>query len=250
MKQSTMNSDQTAPTMNFLKLMARFLASFLLVVDPVSANGVGHAPWVGNDLNGAPCTGSDQKNYGPWDYRKHQGALPVVEKAHFTRRIELLVGGENDEGPATDIDYTLTKCPNHHRALNSMMQFHLINRGTSLARSGSFTAGWQLYSPAECYFQRALNYAPDDETTYMLFASFLHREGKTELAKQQYEKARELAPRSPNIEYNYALLLVDMQQYAEARQIAEDLYAHGFPLPGLKNKLVGVGEWEAESAGE
>ena len=163
----------------------------------------------------------------------------MVELNHFTPKVEQLQGGLNSTGPTTDIDYTITKFPNHHRALNSALQWHLMERDAT-PRQGT---GFVLKTPMECYFQRALNYAPDDAITHMLYAALLQREARPEQAAKHYETARELAPNTPNIEYNYALLLLDLERYSEARDIAEKLYAQGFPLLGLKNRLVAQEQW-------
>lgn len=209
------------------------------------ALGVGSAPWVGESFRGVVCNGSNPSNFGPWDYTRNQNHLSVVHKAHFTSKVEQLRGGENATGPTSDIDYVLKVFPNHHRALNSAIRFHSRNKRKGYkAYQDKGMTGYSLRSPVECYLQRAINYSPNDAVSIMLYASLLYQEGNLELSLQNYKKARGLSPNSTNIEYNYALLLVDLQQYEEARSIAKKLYTAGFPLPGLKNKLIRADQWE------
>ncbi len=220
------------------------LATLLVVAapDPVHAVGSGKAPWVGSTFGGAPCSGTNPSNFGPYDYTIHKDKLSVVELAHFNSNVENLFAGQNAAGPTTDIDYTLRVIPNHHRALNSAMQFHLQLEEYSQKHHKGKT-GYKLRSPVECYMQRAVNYSPNDAISRMLFASFLHRKGHYDVADSQYKAARSLDPGNANIEYNYGLLLVDMERYGEARAVAKRLYAHNFPLPGLQNRLKAVGQW-------
>ncbi|MFT6051406.1 MAG: tetratricopeptide (TPR) repeat protein [Halioglobus sp.] len=222
-----------------------FRAVILLVLSVETwAAGDGHAPWMGMSHAGYPCSGSNVANYGPYDYVTRKDMLRVVENAHFTPRVQNLTGGENAAGPTSDLDYTLKVIPNHHLALNSAMQFHALQLGEyqRLSEKRKQT-GYRLKSPVECYLQRAINYSPGDATSRMLYAVFLQRESQLKESAEQYEKALEIAPAAQNIEYNYALVLVDLKRFSAAREIAERLYGDDFPLPGLKKKLKAANEW-------
>ena len=204
------------------------------------AGGRGAAPWVGTSFEGVRCNGGSPGNFGPYDYTLDKDRLRVVEKFHFTPETEALIGGGAGEYPSGGIDYTLTVIPNHHRALNSAVRLHF-----QLAlRSGRIDPNEALRSPAECYLQRAVNYAPRDAISHMLYGVMLHRSTRLEEALVEYRIAKELAPRTPSIEYNYALALADMGRYEDAKQIAKELYDGGYPLPGLKRKLKAAGNWE------
>jgi len=86
------------------------------------------APWVGLDLNGINCTGRGQ-GYGPFDYRTAtEFQRHIVEVRHFTPDMELLKGGKaGGISPILEIpsnlDYTLSALPNHHRALLTAIRF-------------------------------------------------------------------------------------------------------------------------------
>lgn len=49
--------------------------------------------------------------------------------------------------------------------------------------------------------------------------------------------------KSPEINYNLGLLLVDLKDYDGAVERAKRAYELGYPLPGLKNKLVRLRRW-------
>jgi len=220
------------------------VAVLLVVSIDTWAVGDGSAPWVGMSHAGFACSGSNVGNFGPYDYVTRKDVLRVVENAHFTPRVQNLQGGENAAGPTSDLDYVLKVIPNHHLALNSAMQFHVLQLGKyqQLSQKRKQT-GYRLKSPVECYLQRAINYSPGDATSRMLYAVFLQREGQLKQSAQQYEKALELAPTAQNIEYNYALVLVELKRYEPAREIAKRLYGDNFPLPGLKKRLQAAKEW-------
>ena len=125
------------------------------------------APWVGDDHSGRPCKGGDPRRFGPYDYRFHQEKLPIVEFRHFTPPVERLQHGESTLEPIKDVDYTLVRFPNHHRALNTAVIFSVRDGKTELGRR----------FPAECYLKRAINFSPDDPMPYMLYGMYLHRLG-------------------------------------------------------------------------
>ncbi len=193
------------------------------------------APWVGTDLTGTICRGKYQ-GYGPYDYRKRHrlpNELGWVEGAHFTRGVEALIRGKTGRDPYGDIDYTLRAWPNHHRALNSFTRYYFREKNT-----------WnRIWPRPECYFQRALQFTPDDPTTYMLYGIYLQKSGKLKLAEENYKKALALDPEHTQANYNYGLLLVNLKQYDKARAAAKKAYDQSFPLPGLKDMLKSVGYW-------
>ncbi|WP_146003606.1 hypothetical protein [Kineobactrum sediminis] len=135
--------------------------------------------------------------------------------------------------PYGDLAYTLGAWPNHHRALNAISRYQMV----------SSRKGEQLRIPAECWFQRAIQFSPRDATTRMLYAMHLQKVGKLEAARAIYVEALELDSRNIQLHYNYGLLLAAMKNYPEARRHAKIAYDAEFPLPGLRNQLSRAGHW-------
>lgn len=192
------------------------------------------APWVGESLDGAPCSGDSPGNFGPYDYRTDKHRLPVVENRHFTNQVEQLRRGETRTHPMGDVNYTLTVIPNHHRALYSAVRFSL----------GDSSYGPFRGVTAECYLQRATRFSPEDSVPLMLYGLYLHRLGRLEESLEKYQAAEERAPDDANLLYNMGLVQFDTGNYEEARRYAEKAYGHGIGLPGLRRKLQEAGHWE------
>ena len=78
---------------------------------------------------------------------------------------------------------------------------------------------------------------------FLLYAIFLQRSNKLQIAKSQYEKAIKINSTDLQLFYNYGLLLVELKEYDKAKEIANSVYSKKFPLPGLKGKLKEAGYW-------
>jgi Tfp pilus assembly protein PilF len=176
----------------------------------------------------------------PYDYTEHLANTPdwsgktpirVVENVHFTRDVEALRRGNTSEDPAGDLSYTLNAFPNHPRALWAVSRYQR-QLGRPLK---PFTA--------ECFFERAVKFKPDDPMVRMIYGAHLHVSGKPQDALKQYKIAEKIAPDFSELQYNMGLLYFDLKQYALAKQYAQKAYQLGYPLPGLKEKLKGIGQW-------
>jgi hypothetical protein len=181
-----------------------------------------------------PGCGSLQNAYGPFDYRDpgaRRQSLPIVEQFHFTTDVEMLAHG-NTGTLIGDLDYTLRAFPNHPRALQALGRYAL--------GGGHFL---DTIPSADCYFQRALAFAPDDATVQAIYGSYLARRGDVEGARQRYQEALRLAPDSGEINYNAGLFFLQQHDLARAKALANVAYEHGYPLPGLRRKIA-----EAEAA--
>lgn len=177
--------------------------------------------------------------YGPYDYTDpvhRRDNLPIVEHFHFTRDVQNLKQGRSDT-IAGDLDYTLRAFPNHHLALNSVARYQLENPRPD-AR----------YYSADCYFDRALRWRPDDARVHMIYAIFLNKKGDKPGARTQYESALSLAPDDAEINYNAGLYYLAVKDYEAARTRAQLAYAGGYPLAGLRNKLIALKVWDGKPA--
>ena len=183
----------------------------------------------------------DLKNsFGPFDYRaraEHSQDFVLVEGAHFTRDIESGVKGHSST-VGGDLDYTLRAIPNHHRALGTMARTAVRTRTIKLPGA--------TY-PVECYFERAMRFAPNDGSVRAEFGNYLFALGKPDKAFVMFKDAAEMDPENASINYNLGLAYLLKKDYAQALVHAKKAYALGFPLPGLKNKLVAAGEWDKQA---
>lgn len=168
------------------------------------------------------------------DYRvPDETLLAQVNNRHFTDDVENGIRGSTG-GLGADLEYTLVHFPNHYRALNTVLRVAPRYRGGVII-------GSKL--PSECYFERAVRAFPDDSTAWLMYARFQFQLGKEGQAMSMLNKAIELSPEDPTINYNLGLLLARQKKYDEALPHAQKAYAQNFPLPGLKQNLIKAGKW-------
>lgn len=173
--------------------------------------------------------------YGPFDFRTATAQQKqLVLGAHFTPEIESLTSGRSGK-IGGEIDYTLRAFPNYPRALMAM---------TRLAeREKRSTPAGARYS-VDCYFQRALAFAPDDPSVRLVYGIYLVRDHKPSEAVRELIEAQKLKPDDPNIEYNLGLAYFDLKDYDKSLEHAKKAYALGYPLPWLRDKLKAGGHWK------
>ncbi|MGI0116706.1 tetratricopeptide repeat protein [Zooshikella sp. RANM57] len=180
--------------------------------------------------------GSLENHYGPYDYTNPvhvQKRLPIVERHHFSSDVEFLKHGITGAAMG-DVSYTLKAFPNHHRALFTVIRYYTqVNRPSNTHK----------YFSAECFFDRAIRFKPSDGTVHMLYGIYLHRLKKYDEALKSYETALKLSTNKAEVHYNMGLLYADMQQYNKALAHAHEAYKSGYPLQGLKNRLVRANAW-------
>lgn len=199
--------------------------------------------WVASanaQLGPANC-GPIENSFGPFDYRTVRGTqLQLVEGAHFTSSVEMLVKGKSGY-LGGDLDYTLRAFPNHHRALISMMRY-----GERLKVAKVPSAKYEV----ECYFVRAVTFQPDDAVARMLFAQFLLNAKRRDEALKQLAAAQPLAKDNPFTHNNLGLMYLAAEQYDEALKHAHTAMALGFPRTELKEQLQTKGQWKEPVAAE
>jgi tetratricopeptide (TPR) repeat protein len=202
------------------------------------------APWVGVDFKGIPCNGRNQ-GFGPFDYTNpnHTSAyegrvtkLQIVERAHFSPESENLIKPKVGSFLG-DFAYTLMAWPNHHRALLSLIRFDLEVRN-------NIRKPQKKETEVECWFQRAIHFAPKDWITYSIYGHYLRKVGRFQESKSIYESALKLKSNDSKLEYAYSLLLYDMKSYKEAAEHAKKAYSNGKPPKSLKDKLIKLNVWD------
>ncbi|MFO1300363.1 MAG: ABC transporter permease [Burkholderiaceae bacterium] len=171
---------------------------------------------------------------GPWDYRtatREQRTL--VESFHFTHSVETLSAGATG-AIGGDLDYTLNKFPNHLRALSAMMR--LSEKTRSMKPAGA-------KYPVECYFDRALRFAPNDAQVRALYGFYLIQGKREKEARIQLTAAEQLGPPDAQLAYNLGLAYFDLREYDKSLAFAKQAYAAGISVPGLRKKLTDAGKW-------
>ena len=88
-----------------------------------------------------------------------------------------------------------------------------------------------------------MDYKPEDATVRMVYGMYLHSRKRYQEALVEYKRAEDLGISSAQFDYNYGFLLFEVKQYDTSYERARRAYAAGFPLPGLKKMLEGVGKW-------
>lgn len=181
-------------------------------------------------------------HFGPFDYRKGQTEfaheLWLVDTTHFTSNIENGIKGRSGS-LGNELDYTLRAFPNHTRALAALDRLSMKFKDVTTLPGMRF--------PVECYFERAVRFAPDDGDARAAYANYLFARGKTDAALKMFVEAERLSPDDPRINYNLGLMYVKMKDYEKANRYAQKAYKLGFPLPGLKNQLIAAGKWDGKT---
>lgn len=191
------------------------------------------------NLHAAPHCGEldPPGSYGPYDYTNPEDKttkLPIVEQHHFGPDVEKLIKGSTGLVGA-DLSYTLIAFPNHHRALAAMGKLALKEK-TPKPNGARYSI--------HCYFDRAIRFKPSDSAVRVIYSNHLLKMGKSNEALEQLKEAINLQPDNPAINYNLGLLYMQKKDYEQAKTYAKKAYGLGFPLPGLKNKLVEAGKWD------
>jgi len=180
-----------------------------------------------------------QGQYGPYDYRKDKDRIDIVLRAHFNSDVESLVSGMSST-IAGDIDYTLRALPNYVRALDAMRRLGERDK-TSIPHGAHFTV--------ECYFQRAVVFAPDDHVARMLYASFLLNNKRKDEAIEQLNYVREaMDPQAVFTRGNLGLLYVEAGRYDDALAQAHAMMALGATTMPLRDRLIAEGKWVEPAA--
>ena len=184
--------------------------------------------------------GSLDNHYGPFDFRTaSRQQIELVESNHLGKGVQSFDvsdrSGRTWEAVGADLSYTLRVFPNHPRALDLMSR--LAVRHNKPQPPGA------QYS-MECYFERAARFAETDPTPLLLQGVHLARLKQPREAIKPLTRASALAPRDANIAYNLGLAYLDSGDTSNALEQAKIAYSLGFPLPGLRKRLMDAGVWK------
>lgn len=189
---------------------------------------------------GSICGNPYDASTGPWDYRTASvEQRKIVENRHFTANVRMMRRGNTTKNLAGDIAYTLRVLPNHHQALMTMGNWSLKTKSNP-PPDGQYTV--------ECWFERAMVFAPDDAMVKVVFGTYLLKRGQSQEAVEQLEAALKQAGANANVYYNLGLAYVSLKEYDKALDSAHTAYRLGFPLPGLRNMLKRAGAWREPSS--
>lgn len=171
---------------------------------------------------------------GPWDYRVDRQHLPLVENAHFMPQTERLIRGTSGTKVGQDFDYTLNKFPNHARALLALIKLNQRYPDPTVT---------ELPRPPECYFERAIRFAPDDLVVRMIYAQFLNWQKRSAEAMAQLNLVAEKGAGNPLTHRSLGLLFLEMGEHEKALEQAWALQALMPEITLLKDELLKRGQW-------
>ena len=186
-----------------------------------------------------PCTLVPLGGEGPWDYRSKNPRVISMETFHFTPKVEALLSGQAGASIAVDLEFVLRYSPNHHRALDAFVRLAEREK-TTQPREAKFTA--------QCHFERAVVFRPDDAVARMMFANYLLKHGKEAEGLYHLAIAKGQQADNPFTQYNIGLVYADSGKYDLALEQAHKAEALGFQRTELRDKLKAAGRWRDQPA--
>lgn len=198
--------------------------------------------------------GSLQNAFGPFDYRpekyvyettygSHAARVSIVERAHYTIETEMLVPRKTGLVVPTgaDLSYTLRAFPNHHRALLTLI---------ALGEKEKTDHPLQSIYTIDCWFKRAVAWAPDDNVVRLIYATYLFKSNRAPEAEEHLSQADRNSADKPFTQHNIGMIYFDQKNYDKALEHAQRAYALGFGIPTLKERLIAAGKWSDQPAGK
>lgn len=226
---------KTFPHRSLSTRLLRSLAPMIGAIALLAAHPAAHAQL---GINPLAC-GMNLRppgQYGPFDYRTVSPEIRhTVEDFHFTPGVESATQGATGVLGA-DLDYTLRAFPNNPRALMTVAR---LSKKLKTERPPG------LRWPAECYYERAIRFAPDDPMPHVMYAHYLNERKRSAEVRAQLDEATRLRgdPSYFDLDYNIGLLYLDIGVYDKSLEAAKRAYALGAPLPALERKLKAAGKW-------
>ena len=164
------------------------------------------------------------------DYYPARGSnqLKVVELYHLGP-CEKWLRARNYQQTYNECDFILKIFPNHPQAL--VLVLEACERWNSPLCNASDL------------LDRAVAVNPAAPLTFVIEGMHQHRMHQYGRAIQSYQHALDLDPSLMNAHYNLALTYVETRQFDLANEHAQQAYALGATLPGLRNMLQASGHW-------
>lgn len=97
--------------------------------------------------------------------------------------------------------------------------------------------------PAECYFDRAVRFSPDDAMVHVLYGNYLAKRGRAAEARQQLAAAEANVGTDAQVTYNLGLAYFELKDYEKAAGFAKNAQEMGIQFTGLQQRLERVGKW-------
>lgn len=180
----------------------------------------------------------------PWDATDPANAWHVndARENHCNATVRALKGGVhgNPRNLMGDIHFALQRIPNHRDCLNALVKYQ--------AKKGyPFFPEEAKYPTAECYIRNAQSLFPHDLYLMSLQGLNLYYHGKFDASADTFQRVIDKQPKNAEAYYNLGLARYQMKDYKASAAAATQAYALGFPLSGLKRKLIKAGAWPSTS---
>jgi tetratricopeptide (TPR) repeat protein len=186
-----------------------------------------------------------------WDYRRErwpeahkerfEWQLKDLEVNHFRPQTEMLLRPTTGRTIGSDLHYVLTLWPNHHRTLLTLVRLG-EREHTDQPKDTFYTIA--------CYFERGLNYTPDDTVMRGLYAYYLAKRSDRPRALHQLELLKTHADQNPLAHHNAGLIYLEMQEFDRALEQAHRAEQLGLPPNNrLRSSLETAGKWRAPESG-
>jgi hypothetical protein len=201
-----------------------------------------------NILASSDCGNPFVNAYGPFDYTNpdhFKNKLPIVDTHHFTQEVRdsAFRIGSDTKGPlfvVGNLDYTLRAFPNHHGALTAMGSYMIYLQKKDFNQYRTLT---EKFRTPECYFQRAIEFKPDDASVQLIYGIYLFKKNELKRSLAQLSKAEQIQPENAEVHYNLGLIYLKQNNIDLSVKHAKKAYSLGYPLPYLREQLTKLGKW-------
>lgn len=172
---------------------------------------------------------SGQPKNKKYDYYKSVSAQQWAESYHMKPGIQKFNEG-NFEGAFREFDFILRYIPNHPRALALIGDVSIVIKRADLG-DGYFKKAFELYPQTV----RA--------SSYKDYGRFLYRSGNYKDAVPTLKKSLQMDSSMSEAHYLLGLSYFELKELQQANHHAQIVYAKGFPLSELRDKLIAANAW-------